>query len=253
MKKRDLTTNKTRLICIISSILLTISLTGCFSENAVEDDIDGVLKAQMKKTQTEDMSADTDLSDIPVGGLHNSFIEPLPMAYDSASPKDCTVNASFTIKDFDIENGTLSFTAYNMELYDAAEISLMQIGDTLNIDGREIVIESIQDKDGELLINGGIDENGVNLISGEDGTYKAHGYDDYATYAEVGKSTLSFSEDLIVTDSYKDASAPVEATFENLDKYLKNLTGAADSFSYVSTTLEISGGKIKSITRIWIP
>ncbi len=245
---------KKRFMLIAMVIGLTVpmlSLTACFSEDAVEDEIDGVLKAKMRKGETTTETAEE--GDVTLPPLHNSYIVPQSMGYDSSSPADCTVRASFNIKDFDLENNTLTFTAYEEEIYDAAEISLMQIGDTLKIDGNEIIVESIQDKDGDLIINGGFEEGGAELTPAEGGTYKAHYFDDYATYAELGKSTLPFNDELMITDSYKDASAPVEATLENLDKYLKGLTGASDSFNYTATTIEIAGGKVKSITRIWTP
>ncbi len=241
------------LAAVIGMTVPMFTLTACFSENAVEDEIDGVLKAKMGKTESTAEGAEEGEGEISLPSLHNSYIEPRSNGYDSSSPADGSVIASFNIKDFDLENNTLTFTAYEEELYDGGEISLMQIGDTLKMDGKEIVVESIQDKDGDLIVNGGFEEGGAELTSAPNGMYKAHYFDDYATYAELGKSTLPFDDELMITDSYKDASAPVEATLENLDKYLNGLTGASDSFNYTSTTIEIAGGKIRSITRIWTP
>lgn len=233
----------------ILAVTAALMLAGCMSENAPDDEMDGAFKIINKTSESEQDAA----QNIPEEDLHNSDIKPLGMDYNSESPDDSTVSAEFTIKDFDLDAGTLTFTAYTEELFDAAEISLMQIGDTLNVDGQAIVVESIQDKDGELIVNGGIEEGGTDLISAGGGTYRVHGMDDYATYVEIGRSTLSISEDLKISDGYKDASSPIEADYEGLAEYLENLEGASDSYSYLSTKVRIEKGKIVDITREWTP
>lgn len=237
------------LTIIMALSIPAMTLTGCMSENAPDDEMDGALKIINKTSESEQDAA----QNIPEEDLHNTDIKPLGMEYDSDSPEDCTVSAEFTIKDFDLDAGTLSFTAYTEELFDAVEISLMQIGDTLNVGGQAIVVESIQDKDGELIVNGGIEEGGTDLISNGGGTYRVHGMDDYATYVEIGRSTLSISEELKISDGYKDASSPIEADYEGLAEYLENLEGASDSYSYLSTKVRIEKGKIVDITREWTP
>ena len=239
---------------MIFALLLSVTLpatllTGCMSESAPEDETDGALRIINRESEKEVDQTGI----IPEEDLHNSDIRPLGMDYDSTSPVDSTVSAEFNIKDFDIDAGTLSFRAYTEELFDSAEITLMQIGDTLNVNGEALVVESIQDKDGELIINGGIEEGGTDLISNGGGTYRVHGMDDYATYIQIGASTLPLSEDLKISDAYKDASAPVEADYEGLKDYLDSLEGASDSYSYLSTKVRIEKGKIVEITRIWTP
>ncbi len=250
MKKNKAINRITGLILIAA---MAGTLTGCFSESATDDETDGALKAIGKAVVTTEEGEVTAEGDVPVANLHNSYIKPLEVNYNASAPGDCTVKASFTIKDFDTENNTLTFTAYAEELYDAAEIALMQIGDTIYMDGKEYVVESIQDKNGDLIVNGGFEEGGVELTGGDGGTYKAHGFDDYATYEELGKSTLTFSEELSISDAYKDMNNPETYTFEDIEKFLKGLTGAADSFTYASTSITIAGGQIVNITRNWIP
>ena len=227
----------------------SFALTACMSESAVEDEGDGALKI-INKSSGEDAE---NAQNIPEEDLHTTDIHPLGTEYNSASPEDCTVSAEFNIKDFNTDAGELTFTAYTEELFDAAEITLMQIGDTLNVGGQALVVESIQDKDGELIVNGGIEEGGTDLITNGGGTYRVHGMDDYATYVQIGRSTLPISEDVKISDAYKDASAPVEADFEGLADYLDGLEGAADSYTYLSTKVRIEKGKIVEITRIWTP
>lgn len=230
---------------ILITLIFAMTLTACFSENAKEEEIDGALKVLNKAEAAEEEA----VQNIPEEDLHNTYIEPKTMGYDSASPEDCTVNASFTVKDFNLEEGKISFSVYEEEIYDAVEVSLMQIGDTLNINGRELVVESIQDVNGDLKVNGGIEEGGAELLAGSGGTYRARSLEDAPAYLETGRSTLPLSEALTISDGYKDASSPKTATFEELEDYLDGLDGASDSFNYLTTTIQVAGGKVINITR----
>lgn len=244
--------NKIRPIIFAFALTMTVpafTLMGCMSEDAEENEIDGALKIINKAAESEQ---DT-VQNIPEEELHNSDIKAIGTDYNSAAPEDCTISAEFTIKDFNLDEGTLTFKAYTEELFEASEISLMQIGDTLNVGGESIVVESIQDKDGELIINGGIEEGGTDLITNGTGTYKVHGMDDHATFVQIGGSTLPLSEQLTISDAYKDASAPTEADYEGLSDYLEGLEGASDSYTYLATQITIQNGKIVNITRRWIP
>ncbi len=230
---------------ILITLIFAMTLTACFSENAKEEEIDGALKVLNKAEAAEEEA----VQNIPEEDLHNTYIEPKTMGYDSAFPEDCTVNASFTVKDFNLEEGNISFSVYEEEIYDAVEVSLMQIGDTLNINGRELVVESIQDVNGDLKVNGGIEEGGAELLAGSGGTYRARSLEDAPAYLETGRSTLPLSEALTISDGYKDASSPKTATFEELEDYLDGLDGASDSFNYLTTTIQVAGGKVINITR----
>ncbi len=234
---------------IAIAVMASMTLTACFSERAQDEDIDGAMKILGRAQEKENAQT----QNIPEEDLHSSYIEPLGMEYDTVSVPDCTVNALFNVKDFDTEAGTLTFTAYTEELFDAVEIGLMQIGDTLKIGGSEIVVESIQDVNGDLIVNGGFEEGGAELTSAGGGTYKARSMDNYPTYIELGRSTLPISEELTISDSYKDAASPKTATYEELQDYLDGLDGASDSFNYVSTTVMVDKGKVVDITRNWVP
>lgn len=243
MKRRSY---RTRIfIYIVSMMLAAVSLTACFSENAKEDEIDGALKYLNRSNEKQQ-----EVSEIPAEDLHSSYIEPLGLDYDNTSPQDSSLHASFTVKDFDLENNTLSFIAYTEEIFDAAEIRLMQIGDTLHISGRDIVVESIQDKDGMLIINGGYEDGGTELVGDSSGeTYRAKLTEAGPAYLELGRSTLPISEDVTISDGYKDAASPKTATFEELEDYVGSLNGASDSFNYLTTTVRIEKGKVVDITR----
>ena len=54
-------------------------------------------------------------------------IAPLPSGIDVDNLQDCTIPAAFSPDDFNWMGGNLKMTVYNEDLYDAVNISLMQL------------------------------------------------------------------------------------------------------------------------------
>ncbi|MCF0199057.1 MAG: hypothetical protein HUK02_07000, partial [Bacteroidaceae bacterium] len=122
-------------------------------------------------------------------------IGPLPAAVSVENLQDCTVPATFKPEDFRWMGGNLSMTVYNMDLYDAVEVTQLQVGDTLIYDNYPIVIEKIVETDGGFEINDGtIEEGGCMLAPNEGGTYVAVHWDTHATYSEIGQAQVPLSE-----------------------------------------------------------
>lgn len=57
-------------------------------------------------------------------------------------------------------------------------ISQIAVGDTIVVDGKDMVVASREDKDGFVTINGGLEQGGVDLTSDDSGVYYAVGLDD---------------------------------------------------------------------------
>lgn len=80
----------------------------------------------------------------------DSKIKPLPDALDLSSLTSGTVAASFDASSLKEVDGRLqlSFTVYNYEKFDAADISGLKAGDVLVVSGREMTVASVQSSDG---------------------------------------------------------------------------------------------------------
>lgn len=165
---------------------------------------------------------------------------------------DCTVAASFTLDDlYTIESGdeALTFTVYDYDLYDMTDISYIKVGDNIVIQGEEVNIESLKTNDSTLLINGGLDNGGYELNTDGDTVYYATTWDDLKLYNEIGQTTMTFSKDVVITDSSQlDSSDTVTYTLEDLEN--KVMT---DHFVPNNTTIRIEGGAIVEITRAYNP
>ena len=130
-------------------------------------------------------------------------IEPLPESLDLNALTDVTVAASFGAEDISEKDGKtqITLTVYDYDVYDMVDISQLAVGDTIVVDGKDMVVASREDKDGFVTINGGLEQGGVDLTSDDSGVYYAVGMDDAKSYHELGKITVPVAEGFVLTDN----------------------------------------------------
>lgn len=183
----------------------------------------------------------------------HKYITPLPAGVVVEDLQDCTVPARFTSDDFRWMGGNLRMTVFNQDLYDAVDISEMQVGDTLLYNGESIVISQFVESHGRLDINGGLDEGGCCLAGYEGGTYIARNWDDHATYSELGKAEVALAEDFVIIDCGLDPADPMDTIRTEQKFYLESLENSRRDFSPLNTRVTIEHGMITEIHRHWIP
>lgn len=76
------------------------------------------------------------------------LVAPLHSGLDVNKLTDCTIPAKFSSDDFRWMGGNLRMKVYSKDLYDAVDISQMQLGDTLIYAGEPMVIETIEEVHG---------------------------------------------------------------------------------------------------------
>lgn len=181
-------------------------------------------------------------------------IKPLPDALDLSSLTSGTVAASFDASSLKEVDGQLqlSFTVYNYEKFDAADISGLKAGDVLVVSGQEMTVASVQSSDGYVTVNGGEEAGGV-LFSLDDSsnTYYVMGMDDSKTYYEKGQLTFPVADTCVLTDD-ADFEHPGQTTpASDLPKLL-----AQDDiygFNPQSTTVTLKNSQITAIYRGFLP
>lgn len=180
-------------------------------------------------------------------------VTPLPAGLNPDSLTDCTVPAVFTVDNFDWTAGTLQFKVYNKDLYDAVAIQQLAKGDTLLYQGRTIVVDSVDKQDnGYIIINGGIEHDGADLVAYEGGTYRGIQPDDHAVYTLLGTATLPLANNLVMIDCGVEPNDPVDTIRNNVMEYIQKLD-IKDNFNELNTEVLIQDGKITQINRHWIP
>ena len=185
--------------------------------------------------------------------VEHKSIAPLPAGIEVDNLQDCTVAASFTSDDFRWMGGNLRMTVYNQVLYDAVEISQMQVGDTLVYESKPLVINKMENVDGGININGGLEEGGCWLVGYEGGTYIARTWDDHAIYSKLGDAEVALSEDFIIVDCGIEPTDPVDTIRTEQKLYLENLQDYRREFNQLNTRVTIENGLVTEINRRWIP
>lgn len=179
----------------------------------------------------------------------DSKIKPLPDALDLSSLTSGTVAASFDASSLKEVDGQLqlSFTVYNYEKFDAADISGLKAGDVLVVSGREMTVASVQASDGYVTVNGGV----LFSLDASSNTYYVMGMDDSKTYYEKGQLTFPVADTCVLTDD-ADFEHPGQTTpASDLPKLL-----AQDDiygFDPQSTTVTLKNSQITAIYRGFLP
>lgn len=181
-------------------------------------------------------------------------IKPLPDELDLSSLTSGTVAASFDASSLKEVDGQLqlSFTVYNYEKFDAADISGLKAGDVLVVSGREMTVASVQSSDGYVTVNGGEEAGGVLFsLDASSNTYYVMGMDDSKTYYEKGRLTFPVADTCVLTDD-ADFEHPGQTTpASDLPKLL-----AQDDiygFDPQSTTVTLKNSQITAIYRGFLP
>lgn len=181
-------------------------------------------------------------------------IKPLPDALDLSSLTSGTVAASFDASSLKEVDGQLqlSFTVYNYEKFDAADISDLKAGDVLVLSGQEMTVSTVQASDGYVTVNGGEEAGGV-LFSLDDSsnTYYAMGMDDSKTYYEEGQLTFPVADTCVLTDD-ADFEHPGQTTPAS---GLVKLLAQDDIYGFnpQSTTVTLKNSQITAIYRGFLP
>ena len=170
-------------------------------------------------------------------------IKPLPDELDLNSLTSGTVAASFDASSLKEVDGQLqlSFTVYNYEKFDAADIS-----------GLKVTVASVQASDGYVTVNGGEEAGGVLFsLDASSNTYYVMGMDDSKTYYEKGQLTFPVADTCVLTDD-ADFEHPGQTTpASDLPKLL-----AQDDiygFNPQSTTVTLKNSQITAIYRGFLP
>jgi hypothetical protein len=143
----------------------------------------------------------------------------------------------------------ISLTVYDYDVYDMVDIAQLAVGDTIVVDGKDVVVISREDKDGFVTINGGLEQGGVDLTSDDSGVYYAVGMDDAKSYHELGRITVPVAEGFVLTDN-SDPDHPDE-TYAAED--LSNLAEDAPGFVAGNTLATIEHGELTVLARSFMP
>lgn len=254
--------------CLIVSLMLLslLTLAACGTTQGDSTDTADTADSSQTAADTTQDAQDTAPNDAQGGTQENAQndtqegsktdgkIKPLPDALDLNRLTSGTVAASFDASSLKEVGGQLqlSFTVYNYEKFDAADISGLKAGDVLVVSGREMTVASVQTSDGYVTVNGGEEAGGVLFsLDASSNTYYVMGMDDSKTYYEKGQLTFPVADACVLTDD-ADFEHPGQTTpASDLPKLL-----AQDDiygFDPQSTTVTLKNSQITAIYRSFLP
>lgn len=144
--------------------------------------------------------------------------------------------------------------------YDMVDVSNLKPGDiiiTHTMGGsadstEEITVETVENSDGIITINGGIEEGGLYLKE-EDTVYRTMEMDDYPGYYAVGTTDpIKLADDVVFSDGTADFGAePVETV--GAEAAAEKISAGETSLTYYNTTIRVESGEVAEITAVWVP
>ena len=153
----------------VLAILLALSVLALSACAAKQANSDTQKDSNTAETEQQPDSAQTAETQQPAQEAKR--IEPLAESLDLNALTDATVAASFGAEDISEKDGKteITLTVYDYDVYDMVDISQLAVGDTIVVDGKDMVVTSREDKDGFVTINGGLEQGGVDLTSDDSG------------------------------------------------------------------------------------
>lgn len=213
-----------RVICAILALVMIVSLCSC-GKNAGTDE--------------EEITA--------VGTLPVSFDDPAALS-DAMTPVAFTADS---LKFAEDGTATMDVDIYVQVMYDAVDVSKLKEGIRFfDAEGNEMQVESVKFKDDTVLINGGLDDGGVTLISIGGGVYMQALAEGYVAVFNCGTATYPVNAECVLIDNADPENQDVTVTLAEMADYL-----AADTITFNpnNTTLVIEGGEITQIVRNYLP
>ena len=164
------------------------------------------------------------------------------------------VNAALT----GMQDGNVTMEVYPYDAYEEDELQKLQVGGVIRVHDettgelKDVTIESLeQDEYGGYSINGGIEENGIELIR-DRGVYRTVTFDGYPVYYQVGTVTLPLADDVTLEDSSADVAA--STVVKTGAAQVEEAIAANEGFwNVTNTTIFVQDGHIFDIQRVWVP
>ena len=176
---------------------------------------------------------------VPTGKL----ITPHPSTLDLNNLLDAQCNVRFTSGDiYDNEGSlTIDLTVCERLVFDAVDISLLEIGDTLVFPDKKVVVTSLE-KNEVVTINGGYANQGLTLASIGGGAYAEITNNNIPVLFTLGVVAYPVDQDFTLTDYTSTGSVQTYFAGDLFDVMQTNRI-----FPEYNTTARIVDGKIIEI------
>ena len=185
-------------------------------------------------------------------------ILPIPSSFDPTNLEDCSFPVSFTNDDIELNDEgsfVLHMTVWEQELFDAVSITGLKEGDVIVVRGDDVSVATVEQADGVVHINGGLENGGITMAPSESGgTFYESGselteYD--AMYTSVAQMALPVNGDEFV---YRDSSDLEKGEVTYLAGDLLTMKDSVDfGCTAMNGTAHIVNNQVVEIIRVYMP
>ena len=185
-------------------------------------------------------------------------ILPIPSSFDPTNLEDCSFPVSFTNDDIELNDEgsfVLHMTVWEQELFDAVSITGLKEGDVIVVRGDDVSVAAVEQADGVVHINGGLENGGITMAPSESGgTFYESGselteYD--AMYTSVAQMALPVNGDEFV---YRDSSDLEKGEVTYLAGDLLAMKDSVDfGCTAMNGTAHIVNNQVVEIIRVYMP
>lgn len=240
---------------VLGMVLCTaMLLTACGSDNSSAPAVATVegtpISTEAASSETVSSEAVTETSAVSTDATE---VTPLATAIDTTALADGTYAVSFVASDATTDNGTvqLNVTVYDYEHFSADAVENLKAGDTLVINGENMVVDTVENNgEGMISVNGGLENDGCDLGKDEDGNYSELLMDIGRNYNTIGQTVLPLSKDFVFTDNSDPEKQDIQYSAEELVNLLGDDT---QYFNAITTSITVKNGEITAMQRIFMP
>ena len=138
---------------------------------------------------------------------------------------------------------------YSYDKYDMIDVASLKMGDIIFGHSGAVTITSIEQSGGTIAINGGLNGDGFDLVTDEDGVFYERGYNDSRNWYEVGTATIRVSTDFQGVDSAEPEKGEMILYPGSF------LVGEVTNYDFTpfNTTVRVENGQIIEMDRVYIP
>ena len=242
-----------RIIVLIFALCLLLSACGSAKENAeaAAQEQTTSLELAVEEAHSEN-TENTQPSESTVQMESGAVIYPL---------SDTTMeNLTDAILSVSLEEGggyvddsgimQMDVKIYSYDRYDMVDIAMLKAGDILVTNAGEVEVVSLaHGENGSVLINGGLYENGFDLVTDDSGLYYECGYNDSRNWYEIGEATIRVSVDFEYHDT-SDLELGDVVYFPG-----SFLIGEVTDYNFTpyNTTIRVENGQIVEMHRVYTP
>ncbi|MDY3038657.1 MAG: hypothetical protein SOR88_01005 [Roseburia inulinivorans] len=240
----------TAVICIMTA---GMAVSGCGKKTQDQTE-QPVQTEQTEDTKQSENTEQVEQTEEPEQNASSGVIMPLnAMESIIDTLPDGEYAAHFEAKDFaETADGyelTVEIGAY--DTYAPEDIENLKAGDKIQVCQNEVTVDTVEVNDSYVSINGGIEQDGVDLIRDND-IYRTFSMDDQPMYYTVGTITIPVDTECTLED-HSDYDKEPDGVVYEYDQLKEMIANSDTAFYFGNTSITVRQGKIAQIVRIWTP